>query len=85
MIPKILYSSGIREKETGYKPKTGLVLKESILLLRGRCQPDSNWCQRFCRPVPNHSDMAPKCVVSCVCECKVKKLSWDLQIISYFV
>lgn len=24
-----------------------------------RFQPDSNWCKRFCRPVPNHSDMEP--------------------------
>lgn len=24
-----------------------------------RSQPDSNWCKRFCRPVPNHSDMRP--------------------------
>lgn len=24
-----------------------------------RSQPDSNWCERFCRPVPNHSDMRP--------------------------
>lgn len=27
-----------------------------------RCQADSNCCERFCRPVPNHSDMAP-CVL----------------------
>ncbi len=26
---------------------------------RLRFQPDSNWCERFCRPVPNHSDMEP--------------------------
>lgn len=30
-------------------------------LICGRFQPDSNWCKRFCRPVPNHSDMEPYC------------------------
>lgn len=29
-----------------------------------RSQPDSNWCERFCRPVPNHSDMRPLALVS---------------------
>lgn len=36
-----------------------------------RCQPDSNWCKRFCRPVPNHSDMAPFAFASA----KLNKLS----------
>gem|GEM_PF-6661040 len=41
------------------KKKIAPLTTQSDAIFFGRCQPDSNWCRRFCRPLPNHSDMAP--------------------------
>ena len=49
-----------------------------------RFQADSNRCERFCRPVPNHSDMEPFLLSErsfpSHLRCKVNAFFWNLQI-----
>ena len=50
-----------------------------------RCQADSNRCKRFCRPVPNHSDMAPWLCLRCkgttnICNCKILQQDFTIPL-----
>ncbi|MDE6753583.1 MAG: hypothetical protein K2J82_03115, partial [Muribaculaceae bacterium] len=45
--------------------------------------PDSNWCERFCRPVPNHSDMAPNFSISHLFGFASAKLALIIQIAKF--
>ena len=68
-----------RNEWTGYYNRVNpeVIKKDTSLLTYpfSRFQADSNRCKRFCRPVPNHSDMEPflqlSIIVALICDAKL--------------
>ena len=73
-----LHPARCKAEQAAYNDKREHHSSDALFL---RFQPDSNWCGRFCRPLPNHSDMEP-CMSQSVAElrCKVTAYFQTVQI-----